>query len=730
MPGSIILEKILLQFIILFLCSLLFSCNKSSPAAPKQTEIGAEGKSLQTPEDFTKPPVAKIIPEKKIYNGEAYIDNYFWLRDKKNTEVIKYLETENKYADYVLKRTKGLERTLFQEMSGRIKESDVSVAEKIGNYFYYTRMEEGKQYPVYWRKKARIEGKEEILLDQNIFSRDKNVFALGSFSISPNHNYLAYSIDTKGSEEYTIFVKDLHTGQLLNEKISGTFGNIIWTNDNKYLYYCTFDKLQRPYQTYKHRLGAKQSEDLLIYHEKDPAFSMELTKSKSEAFIFLTSYSGTTTEIRYIGAKDQKEHFHLFQKRKPGIEYHLEHNGGKFLVLTNSHAKNFKLMEVPVLEQFRNNWHEIIPHNFLRKLISFQSFKNHIAVYFRENGLPKLRIINLKSNKSYDISFSEPTYSVWLENNRNFNTNTLRFSYSSFVTPDSIYEYNMDKKTRKLLKRKDIPGGFNSENYLTERVFAASKDGTLIPISLVYKKGLEINNNPLLLHAYGAYGDTKDPTFVPERLSLIDRGFIFAIAHIRGGGEMGSQWYDEGKRLNKKNSFYDFISSAEFLIKNNYTSNEKLVIYGRSAGGLLMGAVTTMRPDLFKAVIAEVPFVDVINTMMDPELPLTLIEYDEWGNPNYKREYDYMMSYSPYDNVKTVNYPNMFITAGLNDPWVGYWEPAKFVAKLRKMKTDNNTIIFKTDLDAGHKGSSGIYDGLKNRSEQYAFILDLLVINR
>lgn len=726
--GVEILVNKISKIIFLSACSFLIYSSSITPSFAVITSIRENDKTIKT--KFLVPPVAKIIPDKKNYQGRLYIDNYFWLRNKANPEVIKYLEAENKYTEDVMKPNENFQKDLYREMVSRIPVSSISVPEKIDNYYYYTRTEEGKQYPVYCRKEGSLYAREEILLDQNQFSGGKNVYALGTFKVSPNHKYLIYSIDTKGSESYTVFIKNLETGELLREEILNTFGDIEWTNDNKGFYYCTLDSLSRPFRLYKHLLGTNADSDRLIYQEKDEAYSLELSKTNSEAFILLKSYSGTTTEIRYIGAKDNTGNFKVFQKRKPGIEYYLEHHGGDFLVLTNSNAINFKLMQVPVLEQYRDNWQEIIPHNNFITLVSLQVFKNHLAVYFRENGLLKLRISNFRTKKTHYINFDEPAYVISPYYAKNYNSNIIRYTYSSFVTPDSVYDYDMDTNSRILLKRDEVSGGYNRFKYQTERVFARSVDGTMVPISLVYKKGLIRNgSNPLLLHAYGAYGDSKDPSFISERLSLLNRGFVFAIAHVRGGGEMGKQWYENGKVLNKKNTFNDFISSAEYLIRTGYTSKERLVIYGRSAGGLLMGAVTTMRPDLFKAVIAEVPFVDVINTMMDPTIPLTLIEYDEWGNPNYSNAFNYIMSYSPYDNIKAVNYPNMLITAGLNDPWVGYWEPAKFVAKMRALKTDKNLLLLKTDMEAGHAGASGVYDRLKNRALEYAFIFSLLGIS-
>jgi oligopeptidase B len=720
------MEKIF-KIVFLLSCGLLLNCSTSSPNSALVKNKGNE--AVQPVKSGLVPPVAKIIPEKKTYQGKPYIDNYFWLRNKENPEVIKYLEAENKYTEAVMKPTENLQKDLYREMTARIKKSDTSVPEKIGNYYYYTRTEENKQYPIYCRKKDSLNNREEILLDQNQYSSGKNVYELGTFKVSPDHRYLAYSIDTKGDEAYTVYVKDLNTGRLLKDEIGNTFENIEWTNDNRSFYYVTLDKLYRPYRAYKHLLGTRAATDKLMYQENDDTFSLELSKTSSEAYILLKSYSSTTTEIRYIGAKDNTGGFKVFQTRKKGTEYFLEHHGGDFLVMTNQNAKNFKLLQVPVLEQYRNNSQELIPYNNLRTLVSLRVFKNYLAVFYRENGLMNLSITNFRTNKTNYLNFDEKDYFISPSDYKNYNSNIIRYNYSSFITPDSVYDYDMDKKTTLLLKREDVPGGYNRFNYQTERIFTRSADGTSVPVSLVYKKGMVKNgSNPLLLQGYGAYGDSKDPKFLAERLTLLNRGFIFAIAHVRGGGEMGKQWYENGKGINKKNSFNDFIGAAEHLINNGYTAKDRLVIYGRSAGGLLMGSVTTMRPDLFKAVIAEVPFVDLINTSMDPTLPLTVIEYDEWGNPNFKNTFNYMMSYSPYDNIKAVNYPNMLLTASLNDPWVGYWEPAKFVAKMRTLKTDKNLLLLKVDMEAGHGGASGILDQLRNRAFEYAYIFKVLDI--
>ncbi len=675
------------------------------------------------------PPIAEKIPKVDTSFGDVRVDDYFWLRDKNNPEVIKYLEAENKYTEAVMKSTEKLQEKLYKEMLSRIKETDFSVQEKVDDYYYYTREEKGKQYKIYCRKKGSLDSPEEILLDANELAKGHNYLDVGVYKVSPDHQLLAYSIDTTGAEDFILYFKDLGTGKALTDVIPNTSYSAEWANDNKTIFYNTLDKAKRPYKLYRHILGTDPKNDVLIYHEKDEAFNLDLKKSKSKAYFFLVLESETTSENWYLDASHPEAHFKIIQPRQHEMEYSVEQHGDKFYILTNDNAKNFKLMQAPVNNPSKGNWKVVIPSADSVKLDNIEVFKNHLVVYERERGLKKIRITNLTDNQVHYVDFPEPVYTFWPERNPDFHTNLLRFDYFSLITPKSVFDYDMDKKTRELKKQDEVLGGYNPSLYQEERIFAKASDGTLVPISLVYKKGMERNGkNPLFLYGYGAYGISSEPYFSSNRLSLLDREFIYAIAHVRGGGEMGRYWYEQGKLMNKKNTFTDFIACAEHLIAEKYTSEEDLVINGGSAGGLLMGAVTIMRPDLFKVVVADVPFVDLINTMLDPTLPLTVIEYEEWGNPQEKKYYEYMRSYSPYDNVHAKAYPNMLITTSLNDPRVSYWEPSKWTAKLRALKTDDNLLLLKINMGAGHGGSSGRYDFLKDIALEYAFIFKVLGI--
>lgn len=674
------------------------------------------------------PPVVKEIPKEFTIHGDKRIDNYFWLRDISNPDVMKYIEAENKYADEMMKHTEKLQQDLYSEMIGRIKENDISVPEKIDNYYYYSRMEKGKQYAIYCRKKDNLDAQEEILLDVNTLAVGHDYMSIGVYKISPNHQFLAYSTNTDGSETYTIYIKDLNTGKLFKEQIPNTYYSLCWAVDNNTIFYTTLDDAKRSYKLYRHTLGTDPKNDVLIYHEKDQSFSVSVFTTKDRKYLMMNLESNSTSETRYLDAKTLTENFKILQPREQGIEYFVAHHENKFYIITNENAKNFKLMEVSDITPLKNNWKELISHSDSVKIDDMDVFKNYLVVYERENGLRKIRIMNLTNNETYYIDFPEPVYTFWQSANKDFNSDLLRFNYTSLITPVSVFDYNMKTKTRELKKKTEVIG-YEPTLYQSERIFAKAVDGTMIPISLVYKKGMKKNgNNPLFLYSYGSYGDSTEPEFYSDKLSLLNRGFIYAIAHIRGGQEMGREWYEKGKLLYKKNTFTDFIACAEHLIAEKYTTAEKLVINGGSAGGLLMGAVTNIRPDLFKVVIAEVPFVDVINTMLDPSLPLTVEEYEEWGNPDDKKYYDYMKSYSPYDNVIAKNYPNLLITAGLNDPRVKYWEPLKWTAKLRALKTDKNILLIKTNMGAGHGGASGRYEYLKEIAFQYAFIFDVLGI--
>lgn len=675
------------------------------------------------------PPIAKIEPHITEIHGEKLVDNYFWLRNKGEKDVIEYLEAENRYTDAMMEHTKGLQEKLYKEMLGRIKETDTSTPVKIDNYYYYSRTEEGKQYSIHCRKKGSMEAEEEILIDENVLAEGLEFFSIGVYKVSPNHRFLAYSIDTDGSEIYTLYIKDLETGKLLKDVITNTFYSLEWANDSKTIFYDILDEAKRPYKIYRHILGTDLREDVLVYHEEDEVFFASVAKTKSNEYILFISESKTASEVSYLKADEPIGGIKVIHPRQHEMEYHVDHHEDYFFILTNDLAKNFKLMKAPVSIPAKENWEEVIPHRDNVRLEHIEAFKNHIVVFERENGLKNIRILNTKDNEAHVVNFQEPVYDLRQGDNPEYNTNLFRFEYTSLVTPRSVFDYNMDSKALELKKQDEIPSGYDAGQYQSERIFAKANDGTLIPISLVYKKGLvKDGKNPLYLYGYGSYGASMDPRFSSNCLSLIDRGFVCSIAHVRGGEEMGRYWYEQGKLLNKKNTFTDFIACAEHLIAEKYTSREKLVISGASAGGLLMGAVTNMRPDLFNTVVAKVPFVDVINTMFDPSIPLTILEYEEWGNPNDKEYYDYIKSFSPYDNVEAKDYPNILITASLYDTRVQYWEPAKWTAKLRALKTDNNILLLKTNMSAGHSGSSGRYDYLKEIAFEYAFILNCLKI--
>ena len=673
------------------------------------------------------PPVAKVIPRADALHGETRTDNYFWLRERDNPEVIEYLKAESKYTEAMMKHTEEFQKQLYKELLSRVKETDVSAPEKIDDYYYYTRTEEGKQYSIHCRKKGNLDAEEEILLDENVLADGHEYFHIGVYRISPDHQLLAYSTDTTGSETYTLYVKDLNTGELLKGKIENTYYSVEWANDNRTIFYNVLDEAKRPYKLYRHTLGTDPKEDILVYHEEDEPFFLYLRKTRSRTYLLLSLESNTTTEVHYLRADYPTEDFEVIHPRQHEMEYYIDHHGEKFLIMTNDNARNFKLMEVPLADPSKGNWKEIIPHRDSVKIDGIEAFRDHLAVYERENGLKRIRISNMANNEVHYVDFPEPVYTFWPSRNPDFNTNLLRFDYTSLVTPRSVFDYDMKTKTRELKKQEEVLGGYDPSLYQSERVFAKASDGTMVPISLVYRKGTARNGrNPLFLYGYGSYGSSSDPSFSSNRLSLLDRGFIYAIAHIRGGQEMGRYWYDQGKLLQKKNTFTDFIACAEHLIAEKYTSSDRLVIYGGSAGGLLMGAVTNMRPDLFNVVVAKVPFVDVINTMLDASIPLTVTEYGEWGNPHDREYYNYIGSYSPYDNVEARDYPNILVTAGLNDPRVQYWEPAKWTAKLRAVKTDENLLLLKTNMGAGHGGASGRYDYLKEIAFEYAFIFDRL----
>lgn len=673
------------------------------------------------------PPIAKKIPKELTIHNHTRIDNYYWLNDRKNPEVIKYLNDENDYTDKMLSHTKNLQKTLFNEIKGRMKQTDISVPFKDNDYYYYSRFEEGKEYPIYCRKNGSLEAKEEVLINVNDLATGHDYYNLGDYSISSNNKIIAYSEDIVSRREYTIKIREIYTDKVYSETIPKTSGEIVWANDNKSFFYGKKDlETLRDFQVYKHIIGTDPSKDELVYEEKDETFTVDISKTKSEKYILIGSHSTLSSEIRFLDADKPNGEFKVIQTRTKDVEYGIDHYQDKFYIVTNYKAKNFRLMTTPTSITNIENWTEVIPNRDDVLLEDIEIFNDYLVVEERKEGLTQIRVIDQRSKVEHYLDFGEPVYSAMTGINLDFNTNVLRYSYTSLTTPSSMFDYNMDTKTKTLLKQEEVVGGYNVADYQSERAYATAEDGTKIPISIVYKKGMKKDGkNPTLLYAYGSYGMSMDAYFSVARLSLLDRGFVFAIAHIRGGQEMGRHWYEDGKLLKKKNTFTDFIDCSKYLIAEKYTTNEKLFAMGGSAGGLLMGAILNMRPDLYKGVIAAVPFVDVITTMLDASIPLTTGEYDEWGNPNDKTYYDYMLSYSPYDQVKAQNYPNILVTTGLHDSQVQYWEPAKWVAKLREIKTDKNILLLHTQMKAGHGGKSGRFERIKDTALQYAFILDL-----
>ncbi|MCM8569943.1 S9 family peptidase [Gramella jeungdoensis] len=676
-----------------------------------------------------KAPQAKKIARKLEKHGDVRIDNYFWMNQREDPEVIAYLNAENEYNEQMTAHTKEFQNKLFEEMKSRIKEDDESVPYKLNGYWYITRFEKGFDYPVYSRKKETLEAAEEVMFNVNEMAEGYDYYSLGGLNVSPDNKLVAFGTDTLSRRKYIIRIKNLETGEIYNEEIKNTTGGSTWANDNKTLYYTKKDpQTLRSFQIYKHILGTDPSEDQLVYEEEDETFSTYVYKSKSREYIIIGSHSTLTTEYRFLDANNPEEEFTIFQPRTRGIEYSISHYNGYFYVVTNKDgATNFKLMKTPVDNTGMENWEDVIPHRKDYLLEDIDIFKDYLVVSERNNGLNKIKVIRWDNNEEYYIPFDNETYTAYTAINPDFETDMLRFNYNSLTTPTSVIEYNMKTGVKNVLKEQEVLGGdFNKDNYTSQRVWATAKDGTKVPVSLVYRKGLKLDGeNPLLQYAYGSYGSTIDPYFSSVRLSLLDRGFIYAIAHIRGGEYLGREWYEDGKLLTKRNTFTDFTDVSEFLIKEKYTSPDHLYAMGGSAGGLLMGAVVNMAPELYNGVIAAVPFVDVVTTMLDDSIPLTTGEYDEWGNPNNKEYYEYMMSYSPYDNVKEQDYPNMLVTTGLHDSQVQYWEPAKWVAKLREYKTDDNILLLHTNMDAGHGGASGRFEALREVAEEYAFLLDL-----
>ena len=674
-------------------------------------------------------PKAKKIEKILEIHGDQRIDNYFWMNERENPEVTQYLEEENAYCDFVMKDTENFQQELFDEMKSRYKEDDQSLPYFFNEYWYIVRFEIGKEYPIFSRKFQTLEQEEEILLDVNILAEGQKFFEVGSVAVSPNNKLMTFSTDNMGRRIYNIQFKNLETGEILQDQIANTTGKAVWANDNEHIFYIRKDKNLRAFQVFMHQLGTDSSQDVLVFHEEDDTFDVNIFKSKSLEYIFISSSSTISDEQRFIPADDVLAEWKIVQPRMDDLEYSVEHFEDEFYIITNADiATNFKIVKTKVATPEMKNWEDVIPHRKDVLLEGFEIFRNYLVLEERKEGLLQIKIIDNQTNTSHYLPFSDPTYTAYIGLNLEFDTEKLRYGYTSLTKPNSTFEYNMKEKTTELLKQQEVLGGkFLPENYVSERIWAPSRDGkSKVPISLVYHKDTKKSaETPLLLYGYGSYGHTVDASFSNVRLSILDRGFVYAIAHIRGGEYLGREWYEDGKMLKKKNTFFDFIDAAKFLVEENYTSSKHLYAMGGSAGGLLVGAVINYEPNLFNGVVAQVPFVDVVTTMLDEEIPLTTGEFDEWGNPKKKKYYEYMKSYSPYDNVEAKNYPNILITTGLHDSQVQYWEPAKWTAKLRELKTDQNILVFKTDMSSGHGGASGRFESLKEDALEYAFLMKL-----
>jgi len=694
-------------------------------------QITMKRTNYQWPQNIATPLAEKKYKE-LVAHDDVRVDNYYWMNDyfKKgpdSTKAVNYLEAENKYYETMMAGTKTLQENLYTEMKARIKEKDETVPVFKNGYFYYTRQVEGKDYYLYCRKKGDLKASEEILLDVNAMAEGHNYFAASGFAISMDNKLMAYGVDILSRREYKIYIKNLETGETYKDMIPETQGDPVWANDNKTIFYTEKNPVTLLSEKIKkHILGNEASADQVVYVEKDPTNYIGVGKTKSDKYILISSQATLSSEVRFLDANKPENAFTVFQPRMKDVLYNVDHANTSFYIRTNKDAKNFKIMTAAEDKTGMADWKEMIAHNEKILIQGFDLFKNFLAISERKNGLTQIHILNLENNNSHDLAFDEPVYTASIGSNPDYNSETLRFNYTSLTTPASVYDYNMNAKEKKLMKQQEVLGSFDQKDYITERLFATAADGTKIPMSVVYKKGVKKDGNaPLLLYGYGSYGASMDASFSSVRLSLLNRGFIFVIAHIRGGQEMGRYWYEDGKMMKKKNTFTDFIDCAEYLISKKYTTKEHLYANGGSAGGLLMGAIVNMRPDLWHGIIAAVPYVDVITTMSDPTIPLTTNEYDEWGNPENKESYFYMKSYSPYDNVEKKAYPNMLITTGLHDSQVQYFEPEKWVAKLRDMKTDNNKLLLYTNMEAGHGGASGRFKALKDRSREYAFLFAL-----
>jgi oligopeptidase B len=694
------------------------------------TFLNAQNKS-ESANGATTPPVAKSAPTENDINGGKLVDNYRWLRDKSNPEVAQYLNAENAYADSVMAPTAALQQKLYDEMVSHIKETDVNVPYKYGGYFYYSRWEKGQQYQIFARKKGSVDAPEEITLNVNELAKGQPFMSLGAGEVSDDGNLMAYTTDNTGFRQYKLRVRDLRTGKD-SEVIADRVGSVTWANDNKTIFYSVEDdKTKRQYQLFRHTLGAETGKDDLIYEEKDERFSVGAGKSRSGKYIFLQITSHTTSEARMLDADNPKGEWKLIAPRQQDVEYYPDHHGDQLLIRTNDKGRTFRLVQAPLSAPGKENWKEVVPTRADVMLNDIDVFADFYVLVERENGLPQLTVVNFANGDKKRIAYPEPVYTSSPQTNREYKTRMFRYAYQSLVTPASVFDYDVEGHVSTLLKQTEVPGGYDASKYQSERVWATAKDGVRVPVSLVYRKDLKKadGSNPLYVYAYGSYGAILPVTFGSTRLSMLDRGVVMAYAHIRGGGDMGKPWHDAGRMMNKMNTFTDFIACTEYLVANKYGSRDKVAIEGGSAGGLLMGAVTNLRPDLFKVVVSHVPFVDVMNTMLDASLPLTVGEYEEWGNPNEKPAYAYMLTYSPYDNLKKGAYPALLVKTSFNDSQVMYWEPAKYTAKLRTLKTDKNVLLLKTNMAAGHGGASGRYEHLKEIAFDYAFMLTQLGIS-
>jgi len=700
-----------MKFLVLVLavvCSaIMISCSPRTPVAP----------------------TAEKVPHELELHGDVRVDDYYWLRERTNPEVLEYLEAENAYASSMMAETEVFQEELFEELKNRIEPNDSTLPALFHGYYYYKRYEGGLEYPIHCRKQGSVEATEEIILDVNQIAEGHEFCSVRGVAVSPDTRLLAWALDAVGRRKYAINFTDLETGEVMSDVIPDVTGNLTWANDNRTLFYAKQDpETLRSHQIYRHVLGTDPVQDVLVYEEADPTFSVYIWKTRSEEYILIHSEQTLTSEMRYLDADNPQGEFQVIAPRERGVEYSADHVGNRFIIRTNLEAENFRLMRTPVSRPGRANWRELIPGRDDAFLQDVEVFRDFMVVTERRGGLLYLRVIPWNGSGEYEVEFDDPAYVTWVDDNHEFDTRVLRYGYSSPNTPETIYDLDLATRERTLLKQETVLGGFSSANYTVERQMAPARDGIEIPISLVYQTGLQQNgSNPALLYAYGSYGSSMEPWFRPEIVSLLDRGFVFAVAHIRGGQEMGRWWYEDGKLLKKRNTFTDFIDCAQFLVDRGYTSSDRLFARGGSAGGLLMGAVSNMAPDLFRGIIANVPFVDVVTTMLDDDIPLTTAEFDEWGNPEEREYYDYMLSYSPYDNVDAKNYPAILVTTALEDSQVQYFEPAKWVAKLRTMKTDNNPLLFKTEMAAaGHGGVSGRFRQYHETALEYAFMLGVL----